>query len=101
MKRSWFVVVLGWSGAVALGGCGGGGDDRGNVGDRSGGGGSSATGGDSAVNPGSVANCEDYCTRSIQCLASLCEEDSGTPVPSGFVDLLNATCTSTCTAQLL
>jgi len=89
MKR-WLVIVLG---SVVLAGCGGAGDDGSSVG--------GGTGGGNSANPASVANCEDYCARSTQCLAELCEEDHGSPLPSEFIDLLRSTCASACTDRLL
>lgn len=82
MTRAFALLALGVSLGLALTGCGGKNDGEG-----------------SGTAP-PEANCEDFCALVSSCVASLCEEDLGRSIPEEIINVLDSSCSASCTDDL-
>jgi hypothetical protein len=82
MMRALALLTLGVSLSMGLTGCGGKNDGSGG-----------------SAHPD--ANCGDFCALLTNCVASLCEEDLGRSFPEEIRNLLERSCSTSCTDELI
>lgn len=83
MTRAFALLALGVSLGLALTGCGGKDDGEG-----------------SGTAP-PEATCEDFCALLVGCVASLCEEDLGQSFPEEVIEVLDRSCSTSCTGEFV
>ncbi len=101
MMSGFALLTLGVLFSLALTGCGGSADDDGTNGSGGAGIGASSNGGSGNTVAPPTANCEDFCALLVGCVASLCEEDLGRSFPDELVKVLDTSCSTSCTEELI